>query len=72
MNHPELQAAHMSLYPTKDSLVEAIQYIEAQGTLEPHQIFPLLMMYHNTLIKVLGEAPQTPTQHSKRPLHLVQ
>lgn len=60
-----LQAARMSLYPTMDSLVEAVAYIEAQAPIQPHQLFPLLMLYHNTLLKVLAEdtpdAQQPPT-----------
>lgn len=55
MTSHAIQASHMSLYPTKDSLIEAIQYIEAQAPVEPHQLFPLLMLYHNTLLKVLAE-----------------
>lgn len=48
-----IQACHMSLYPSKDSLVEAVQYIEAQAPLGQDDIFQLLMLYHNTLIKEL-------------------
>ena len=49
-----VQACHMSLYPTKDSLIEAVEYIEAQAPYTAQDIFPLLMMYHNTLIQELG------------------
>jgi len=51
----ELQACHMSLYPTKDSLVEALEYIEAQQPYTAADLFPLLMTYHNSLIKALAD-----------------
>lgn len=47
-----VQPEHMSLYPTMDSITEAIAYIEAQVPIsQPNQMFSLLMMYHNTLLK---------------------
>lgn len=50
--------AHMSLYPTMESLVEAIRHIENQVPItSPNQLFPLLMMYHNTLLKELCHQP---------------
>lgn len=57
-NSSGIQAAHMSLYPTKDSLIEAVQYIEAQAPVEPHELFPLIMMYHNTLLQELARAAE--------------
>lgn len=54
-----IQASHMSLYPTKDSLVEAIEYIEAQAPYSAKDLFPLLMTYHNSLIKALCDAGET-------------
>lgn len=54
-----LEASHMSLYPTKDSLVEAVEYIEAQAPIEPSQVFALLMTYHNTLLAELAKAGET-------------
>lgn len=48
-----INACHMSLYPTKDSLIEAIEYIEAQAPYQPQDLFPLIMIYHNTLIQEL-------------------
>ena len=51
----EIRACTMSLYPTKDSLIEAVQYIESQIKMPASELFPLLMCYHNTLIKVLAE-----------------
>lgn len=50
----EIKACHMSLYPTKDSLVEAVEYIEAQAPYSAQDFFPLLMIYHNTLIQELS------------------
>jgi len=47
---------HMSLFPTKDSVAEAILYIESQAPLHTaNDIFPLLMMFQNTILKVLNE-----------------
>lgn len=41
----------MPLYPTYDSLSQAILAIEAQVPLTtPNQVFVALMSYHNTLI----------------------
>ncbi len=54
-----LEASHMSLYPTKDSLVEAVEYIEAQAPIEPNQVFALLMTYHNSLLAELAKAGET-------------
>ena len=51
--HPE----HMSLYPTMDSVTEAICFIEQQAPLStPNEIFSALMLYHNTLLKQLSQA----------------
>ena len=52
---PPVQPEHMSLYPTMDSICEAIAYIESQVPVtQPNQMFSLLMMYQNTLIKELN------------------
>ena len=46
-----LSAQKMPLYPTYDSLSQAILAIEAQVPLTtPNQVFVALMSYHNTLI----------------------
>lgn len=59
MNQPMLSVVlpmHMSLYPTMDTMVEAIKYIEAQvPVVEGNDMFSLLMIYHNTLIKTLKD-----------------
>ena len=48
---------HMSLYPTMDSVTEAICFIEQQAPLStPNEIFSALMLYHNTLLKQLSQA----------------
>lgn len=45
---------HMSLYPTMDSVSEAIVFIEQQAPLQTqNEIFSALMLYHNTLLKQL-------------------
>lgn len=58
---PELKAIkpvpleHMSLYPTRDSLTEAIQEIEQSAPLRtPNEIFAALMLYHNSLLAQLS------------------
>ena len=62
---PTLRAAekvrpeHMSLYPTMDSVTEAISFIEQQAPLRtPNEIFSALMIYHNTLLKQLSDTGQ--------------
>lgn len=51
----EIKACAMPMYQTKDSLVEAVQYIESQIDMPANDLFPLLMCYHNSLIKALTE-----------------
>lgn len=46
----------MTLYPTMDSMVEAIQYIESQvPVVASNDMFALLMIYHNSLLKTLRD-----------------
>lgn len=64
-----IRATHMSLYPSHDSLIEAVQYIEAQAPIESHQVFALLMRYHNSLLAELakaGEADVIPLSRTSR------
>lgn len=52
----ELYACHMSLFPTKDSLVDVVMAIEEEvGPDQARRIFPLLMCYHNTLLMELSK-----------------
>lgn len=51
----QIKACAMPMYPTKDSLTEAIQYIESQVDMPANELFPLLMVYHNSLIQALAE-----------------
>ena len=45
----------MALYPTMDSLNEAVQYIESQVPVDSsNQMYSLLMIYHNTLLKAVA------------------
>lgn len=47
--------AHMSLFPTMNSTLEAVQYIEAQVPVRTsNEMFALVMMYHNTLLKEIA------------------
>ena len=59
----DLYACHMSLYPTKDSLVEALADIEdVLGQEQAKRIFPLIMSYHNTLLmEVSKQVANDPT-----------
>lgn len=46
---------HMSLYPTMESIMEAIAYIESQVPItQPNHMFSLLMMFQNTVLKQLN------------------
>ena len=46
----------MTLYPTMDTMVGAIKYIESQvPVVASNDMFSLLMIYHNTLLKTLRE-----------------
>lgn len=47
---------HMSMYPTMDSVVDAITYIESQVPVtSPNKMFALLMMFQNTLLTELDK-----------------
>ena len=50
----KVRPEHMSLYPTMDSVTEAISFIEQQAPLNtPTEIFSALMLYHNSLLAQL-------------------
>ena len=53
---PGLRPVPLKLFPTKDTLQEAIDY--AQSIIPPeqwNQMSVALMVYHNTLLKVVNE-----------------
>ena len=55
----KVRLEHMSLYPTMDSVTEAISFIEQQAPLStPNEIFSALMLFHNTLLKQLSDTGQ--------------
>lgn len=55
----KVRPEHMSLYPTMDSVTEAISFIEQQAPLStPNEIFSALMVYHNSLLKQLSDTGQ--------------
>lgn len=59
---PKVHPAHMSLYPTMDSIIEAIVYIESQIPINtPNEVFGLLMMFQNTCLKVWNEDTEKST-----------
>lgn len=52
---PQLKAVPQTIYPDKDSLEEAAQYIMDQVPItDPNEVYALLMVYHNTLLKELN------------------
>lgn len=54
-NTKDIAITHMSLFPTKNSLAEAVGDIEdSLGEEQAKKIFPLIMSYHNTLLKELS------------------
>ncbi|GEK52384.1 hypothetical protein [Vreelandella venusta] len=72
----DLHACHMSLYPTKDSLVTALSDIEQElGTEQTKRIFPLIMSYHNTLLmevsKQVANDPIGPPPAAALPINVV-
>lgn len=59
MPNVEFTARRMSLYPAMDSVTEAIKFIEAQVPVQSaNEMFSLLMMFQNTLLKELSDANQ--------------
>lgn len=47
---------HMSMYPTMDSVSDAIKFIENQlPIVQANQVFSLLMMFQNTVLKQLND-----------------
>lgn len=54
MTVQDIENMEMSLYPAMNSTTEAIKYIESQVPVETaNEMFSLIMMYHNTLLKEL-------------------
>lgn len=55
----DVNAMKMSIYPSMNSVTEAISFIESQVPIQSkNEMFSLLMMFHNTLLKELTNAPQ--------------
>lgn len=51
---PVIQPIPMPLFPTMETLDEAVGYIQSQVPITTrNQVTSLLMIYHNTLIKTL-------------------
>lgn len=52
---PQIPAVPMNLFPTMDSLNEAIALAESKLPITDYNsLYAVLMVYHNTLIKQLG------------------
>lgn len=57
MNSPPENAIPMTLYPTLGSLKEVIALADSlPAIISKNEIFGLLMIYHNTLLKVLSKS----------------
>jgi hypothetical protein len=55
----DVNAMKMSIYPSMNSVTEAISFIESQVPVQSkNEMFSLLMMFHNTLLKELTNVPQ--------------
>jgi hypothetical protein len=55
-----LEPVEQSVYPKRDSLEDAIRYVQSQlVNTNPNQVFGLLMVYHNTLLSVLSKQDKT-------------
>lgn len=47
----------MPMYPTMDSVADAVKFIEAQVPLmQTNQVFSLLMMFQNTVLNQLNQS----------------
>jgi len=57
MPEPEMNPVHQTLFPTKDSLMEAMESIHAQLPITTsNELHAALMMYQNTLLHELTKA----------------
>lgn len=53
-----LRAEPMGLYPTLDNLDAVVDMALSQHPIESrNQLFAMLMIYHNTMLKVMGKSP---------------
>ena len=54
-NHaPPLRAVPMTLFPTLGSLEEVVEYADSKVPVgSRNELFCLLMIYHNTLLKIV-------------------
>lgn len=50
-----LRAVPMALYPTFDSLESVVTMATSQVPLTPNEMFTILMVYHNTILKIMGK-----------------
>ena len=59
INNPAaLRAVPRGVFPTMDSLQEVVDYAESKlPVTSKNEMTTLLMLYHNTLLKVLNETP---------------
>jgi hypothetical protein len=52
MHQPPLRAERMGLFPTCESLSDAVRLAESQLPItDQNKLFSLLMTYHNTLLR---------------------
>lgn len=56
---PPLRAVHMSIFPTMGSLQEVVDFAESKVPIEyQNELYSLLMLYHNTLLREIGKPPK--------------
>jgi hypothetical protein len=54
-NQPQLRAVHMGVFPVMGSLQEVVDFAESKLPItDKNEVFSLLMIYHNTLLKQLN------------------
>jgi hypothetical protein len=54
-NKPRLRTAHMSLFPSMDSLEEVVSMAEAKLGGDTNTLKTALLTYHNTLINLMNK-----------------
>ena len=64
-----LRPVPQTLYPAKATLAEAVKYIQDQlSQVPPNEVYALVLVYHNTLLKVLQETPHEGTGSNSPPV----
>lgn len=57
IGQPNIRAVTMNLFPTMDSLQSAVDFAESKLPIkDKNEMFSVLMIYHNTLLKAANES----------------